>query len=134
MARGLNENTASSAQVRHSDVNPNSSTGKLVAETTKNPNGTLSHHNLTISWNDVGHVEKVYSNVRHKLGRPPGEDMLESGGTSWTILSNCYVPPRTRTSRRSNSFSIRYFAEVDPGPKSVKNMECPQLIGMQSHG
>ena len=43
------------SQVRQADVNPSSSTGKLVAETTKNPVGTgLSHHTLTISRNFVG--------------------------------------------------------------------------------
>ena len=39
--------------------------GKLAAETNNNPVGTrLSHHNGTISRNDVRHLEKVYSNVR----------------------------------------------------------------------
>ena len=77
-ARGWNENTASSSQVWHSDVNPNTSTGKPVAKTTKNPiNTKVSHHDLRISRNNVGHLEKVHSNVRQKLGRQPGDDMPE---------------------------------------------------------
>ena len=44
VTRGLNENTASSSQVRQSDVNPCSRAGKPAAETTKNPIVTkLSH-------------------------------------------------------------------------------------------
>ena len=51
--------------------------GKLVTETTKNPIGTgPSHHNMTISRNYVGHLEKV-SNVRQKRGRQPEDDMPE---------------------------------------------------------
>ena len=51
IAKGSNENTAWSSQVRHSDVaNTNTSTVRPVAETTKNPIGTkLSHNNLKIS-------------------------------------------------------------------------------------
>ena len=53
-ARGVNENAASSSQAEHSDVNPNTSTGKFVAETTQKPSGTiLSHHNLRIFRNKV---------------------------------------------------------------------------------
>ena len=39
VARGLNENTATSS--RHSVVNPNTSTRRPVAETTKNPIGKI---------------------------------------------------------------------------------------------
>ena len=80
-------------------------TGRLVAETTKNPIGTeWSHHNLDIPRNNVGHLEKVYSNVRqktwsstgrrHALDRRQRDDLeyiyvsdYESRGTSWTRLS-----------------------------------------------
>ena len=69
VARGSNENTASSSLLWHSDVNPNTSTRRPVTGTTKNPVGTkFSHHNLEISPNYVGYVEIVYSNVRLKLG------------------------------------------------------------------
>ena len=58
--RDSNEHTASNSQMRHSDVNSNSSAGTLAAETTNNPIGTrLSHHNTTIFLNNVGHLEKV---------------------------------------------------------------------------
>ena len=70
VARDSNDNTASGFAVRQSDVNPSSSAGKFVAQMTKTPVGTrLFHHNMTISPNNVGHLEKVYSNVRQKLGR-----------------------------------------------------------------
>ena len=76
--RDSDENTVSSSQVRQSDVNPSSSTGKTVAETTMNPIVTrLSHHNLTVCRNCVGHLEKVHSNVRQKLGRQAGDDTPE---------------------------------------------------------
>ena len=49
-----------------------------VAETTKKPiAGKLSHHNFEISRSNVGHLEKVCSNVRQKLSRPQGDDMLD---------------------------------------------------------
>ena len=93
VARGLNENTASSSEVWQTDVNPSTGTGRPVAETTKNP--------MRISRHKVGHLEKDYSNVRQKLGRQPRDDMPDidvnamiwrifmSKGrdTSWTTLS-----------------------------------------------
>ena len=73
-----NENAASSSQVRQSGANSSPSAGTPVAETTKKPMATkLSHHNMTISRNYVDHLERVYSNVRQKLGRQPGEDTFE---------------------------------------------------------
>ena len=76
VARDSNQNSASSSQLRQPDVNPSSSTGILVTETTKNPVGSrLSHHNMTISSNNVGHLEKVYSNVQRKLGRPQNDEV-----------------------------------------------------------
>ena len=78
VSRDSNENPASSSQVRQSGVNLSCSAGKPVAKTTKIPVGTgLSHHNMTISLNNVGHLEKGHSNVRRKLGRQPDDDMLE---------------------------------------------------------
>ena len=127
VARGLTENTASCSQVWHSDVNPNTSTGRLAAETTKNQ---LSHHNLEISRNNVGQMEKVHSNVQQKLGRQPGDNLLENDVNAmiWgisipatmkaavhKIIKRTYVPPRTQTSKRSNS--VRYFTEADPFSK-----------------
>ena len=56
VARGLNEIIASSSQ----DVNPNTGTGILVANTTKSSVGTkLFNHNLEISPNNVDNLEKV---------------------------------------------------------------------------
>ena len=45
VVRDSGENIASSSHVWQSSVNPNTSTGRLVAETTKNPIGTKSSHN-----------------------------------------------------------------------------------------
>ena len=105
VARYLNENTASSSQVWHSDVNPDTRRGKPVEETTKNPSSTkFSHRNRKISRNNVGHLEKVCSNVRQKTwsstrrrcarDQRQRDDLgnihvrnYESRGTSWTRLS-----------------------------------------------
>ena len=54
-----------------------------------NPIGTnLSHHNLKTSGNNVGHLEKVYSNVRQTLGRQPGDDMpeVDVNAMIWSFL------------------------------------------------
>ena len=76
VARGLNENTASSSQVWHSDANKITSMGRPVAETTKKTSGTkLSYQNFEISRNNVGHLQKVHSNIRRKPSRPQGDDM-----------------------------------------------------------
>ena len=77
-ARGVNENTASSSQVWHSNANTNTSTRRPVAETKKKTIGTmLSHHNFEIPRNNIGHLERVCSNVRRKLSRPQGDNMLD---------------------------------------------------------
>ena len=122
VARGLNENTASSSQVWHSDVNPSSSAGKPVAETSRKPIGTQqSHHNLRMSKNNAGHLEKVYSYSRQKFGREPGDDMpeIDNNAMIWRIFTSATmkvaehlgqnyqenVPPRMPTSKRSSSCS-----------------------------
>ena len=76
VASDSNENTASSSQVMQPGVNPSSSTGTPVAKSTKSSVGArLFVPNLKISQNNVDHLEKVHSNVRRKLGRPPNDDM-----------------------------------------------------------
>ena len=67
VAEGLNENTASSSQVWHSDAN--------TITTNKTIDTKLFHHNFQIS--NVDHLKKVYSNVRLKLSRPQGDEMLD---------------------------------------------------------
>ena len=72
-----------------SDANTITSSGRLVAETTKKTIGTkLSHHNFEISRNNVGHLGKVYSNVRQKLSRPQGDDMpdIDVNAMIWDFL------------------------------------------------
>ena len=94
VARGLNANTASSSQVWYSDVNSNTNVVSSVAETTKKPFGTtLSHHILDICRNNVGHLEKVCSNVRKKLGRQPRDDMpeIDVNAMMWRIFMSSTV-------------------------------------------
>ena len=81
----LNENTAWSSQLRHSDANTNTSTRRDVAEPTKKPIGTqLSHHNFEISRDNIGHLEKVYSNVRWKTESSTRRRLcLTSTSTRW---------------------------------------------------
>ena len=131
VARGLNENTASSSQVWHSDADTITSRWRPVAETTKKTSGAkLSHHNFEISRNNVGSLEKVYSNVRRKLGRPQGGDMPdidisammgesfyvsdnEGGSASWTRLPRESAYNEEHGRRKGQTF-VRYFAENDP--------------------
>ena len=117
----------------------------------RNPFGTsLSHHNMTISPNFVGHLERVSSNVRQKHGRQPEDDMLEMDINMmiWGIFMSAtlkaavhrgqdrqeifYVPPRTRTSRRSNSCLI--FHRTWSRIKVENHLAFLQLIGLQFHG
>ena len=89
VSRDSHENTASSSQVWQSDVHTTSRTEKLLAATTNNPIGTrLSHHNMTISRNYAGYLEKVQSNVRQKFGCQAEDDMLENDVNImiWRIL------------------------------------------------
>ena len=66
-----NENSVSSSQVWHTDSVPNSSTVKLVARSNKGTVGQrLIPRNLTTSPHSVGFKDKVFANVRQKLGRP----------------------------------------------------------------
>ena len=41
---------------------------------------------MTISPSNVDHLDKVYSNVRQKLGRQPKDDMLEIDRIIWRIF------------------------------------------------
>ena len=51
-------------------------------------NGTVGPHNLHISTAYVSHLEKVYSNVRQKVGRKPGDKMedLDVNTSIWGIF------------------------------------------------
>ena len=133
-ANDSSRNTASSSQVWQSDVNPNTSTGKPVAETTKNPIGSrLTHHNLKMSRSLVGHLEKVHSNVRQKLGRQPGVDMVEIDVITiiWGIFMSATVKAAVHLGRlsgecayheehglREDQTIFQYFTETNHGSKS----------------
>ena len=132
VARDSNENTASSSQMRQSDVNSSSSAGKPTVETTKNPMSTrLSHHNLTISQNYVI-LRKSARTFDKNLVVNKETICLRSTSTRWSGEYSCprqwrrryifdksikiiYTPPRTQTSRKS---IVRYFTEFDPRSKS----------------
>ena len=85
VAMDLHENCASDSQVWHADADPNSSTEKLVARSKKSLTGHyLIPHNLTISTHCVGNMEKVFTYVRQKLGRPK-EDKMKQVNTNTMI-------------------------------------------------
>ena len=89
VARDSNAHAESSSQVRQPYVNPSSSTGTFVAETTQNFVGAKwSHHNMKLVPNNVDDLEKVYSNVRRELGRPPNDDMeqIDVNMIIWVIF------------------------------------------------
>ena len=80
-----NEDAASSPQAWQSDVNPSSSAGRLA------PTGKTQKvidedwpHNFAVSASVVGHLEKVYSNLRQNIGRQPGDEMLDLN-VNWLI-------------------------------------------------
>ena len=61
--------------------------GKPVAKTIHILSDTkLTHHNFQIS--NVDHLEKVFSNVRQKLSRPPGDEIfdVDVNGMIWRIF------------------------------------------------
>ena len=63
-------------KVWHSDANMNTSMEKPVTETANKTIGTkLCHHNFHSS--NVGHLQKVFSNVRKKSSRPQGDEVLD---------------------------------------------------------
>ena len=65
-----------------------------MAETTRKPIGTnISHHFLQVCRYNVVHLEKVFSNVREKLGRQLGDDVsvINVNTMSWEILMSATV-------------------------------------------
>ena len=79
------KDNAPGSQVWHAHTNPNSSTGIPVAWSTKSPVGTrLFPRNLDMS---PSNVEKTYSYVRRKLGRPQ-DDKMERINTNAMICGS----------------------------------------------
>ena len=76
VARGVNETTASSSQVWHSDAN-------------RTIGAKVSHHNFQI----CNHLENVYSCVRQKSSRPQGDEMLDIdvNATIWGISMSATI-------------------------------------------
>ena len=103
--RSVSKSTGFECISQPGDTRCETSTGRLVVETTQNPIATrLSHQNLTISRNNVDHFENVYfehttkpwssTGRRHARDRRQRGDLgniyvrnTESSGTTWTRLS-----------------------------------------------
>ena len=105
VAKGLNENTASSSQVWHSDENTNTSIGKPVAETIN-----IVAKSCLIS--NVDHLEKVFSTVRQKLSRLQGGQNAKHRRQR-DDLGNLDVSDYEGDSNRICD-TVRYLAEIDP--------------------
>ena len=126
VARGLNENTASSSQVRQSDVNSSSGAGKVAAETTTNPIGTRLFR----------HLEKVFSNVQQKFARQLGDDMPEIvvNAMIWGVLMSATSPRPRRPCRASCCPLFFPFVELsDTRPTrdsaaSLRTLGHPTLV------
>ena len=131
----LNENTAWSSQLRHSDANTNTSTRRDVAEPTKKPIGTQkSHHNFEISreqyWPSWESLFKCTMEnwVVHKETIMPDIDVnamlwgifcvsdYESGRTPWTRLPRESAHNK-EYGRRQCQAIVGYFTEIDLGSK-----------------
>ena len=108
----------------HSDVNPNTSAGRLVAETATNPVDTgLSHR---MSRNNVGHLEKVYSTIRQKLCRQPRDNMpeIDVNAMIWRIFMSAtkravvhlgqHYQEHLRTTRNMDFGKIKQLFDVSP--------------------
>ena len=80
--KDVNENTASSSQVWHQRGNTRS-----VGTSCDNVETSLVHHNFS-RYSMMHHLERVFSNVRQKLSRPEGDEMLdvEVNGMIWRIF------------------------------------------------
>ena len=80
-----NKSNASDSQVRDTDIEPNSSTGKLVARSTKITIGpSVFPRNLAMLPSNVEYMVKVFTYVRQQLGRP-NEDKMERVNTNAMI-------------------------------------------------
>ena len=80
------KNNASDSQVWHTDTDPNSSTVIPVARSKKITIGQrLFPYNFAISPDTVEYLEKVFSCVRQKLGRPKENKMeqINSNAMIW---------------------------------------------------
>ena len=91
VAKGVNEDTASSSQVWHQNKNTRSGIVKPVSKMINRLGETrLTHHNFQIL--SVDHLEKVFSNVRQSLSRPQGEEMQDIASMGSSGESSCQQP------------------------------------------
>ena len=136
-ARDTNENTASSFQVWQADVNPSSSTVKLVAE--RRPKSShwynLVSPQLDDIRNSVGHLEKVHSNVRQQLGRQPEDEMPELDVNTtmiWGILMSATMKAAAHLGLREDHVIVQYFTELDSGSKSSNLLDTHDKLEYNS--
>ena len=126
-----NKDAASSSQAWQSDVDPSSSAGR-PAHTTKTQRVIDKDwpNYFEISASVVGHLEKVHSNLRHKIGRRPGDEMLDLNVNSliWRMFASAtmdaavHVGPkyldnshstRNTKERKKDKTIVRRVTEVD---------------------
>ena len=119
--------------MRQPDVNPCSSAGNPVAETTENSIG--------ISPNFVGHLEEVYSDVRQKFGRQPEDDMLEIDVNMviWGIFMSAtmkaavhlgqYYQENSRTTKNTDFDNIKRLFQISQ--KLIMD-QCHEIDGIST--
>ena len=123
VARGSNENTASSSQVWHWDVNTNTNTELPMAEMLKKPiDTTLFRHNFEVSLSSVGWAWEIILECTKNFVADRETIYLTSTSSRWSgeclcqrpwelryildkINKRICVPPKIPTSKRSNSCS-----------------------------
>ena len=104
---------------------------------------------MTISWNSVGHLEKIYSNKRQKLGHQPEDDMPEIDGNmmTWGMFMSAAMKAAVhlgqdyqnnlRSTKNTDFEKIKQLFDIAQKlilDQTQENMEYLQLIGTQFIG
>ena len=148
-----NKSNASDSQVRDTDIEPNSSTGKHVARSIKITIGPrVFPHNLAMLPSNVEFLVKVFTYVRQQLGRPK-EDKVEQANTNAMICGlfitasikaavhlgkdyeeNVHVMKSTEFSKVRPLFSITQKLLFDQEDEmfGVSTIDCDQTPWMRS--
>ena len=116
-AMDSNKNNASVSCVWHADTDPNSNTGKLTARSKKITVGqNLFPHNFAILPDNVDCMQKVFTYVRQKLGRPK-EDKMEHVNTNamiWGLFKNASVKSTVHLGKDSEEFCLSRRTQISP--------------------
>ena len=148
-----NRSNASDSQVRDTDIEPNSSTGKRVARSTKiTISPSVFPRNLAMLPSNVEYVVKVFTCVRQQLGRPK-EDKMEQVNTNamiWGLFitasikaavhlgkvyeENLHVMKNTEFSKFRPLFSITQKLMFDQEDEmfGISTIDCDQTPWMRS--